>query len=168
MSSTRAHYWSGEQGWVQPVCLEGVVSVISGRQVGFTTVRAMKYASQYCCDKIIDDEMTIYHECCFPNCTKLWSIRLLSQVVGGEIATLDLPLVQSLWFFQFKHPYSRNVSNVQNVIHCWQQHLFCIELLLGPYWSHRHSSAVRLRTLYSLFKQPGQHKNSEKHVSITA
>ena len=39
---------------------------------GFTTVRKMKYTSQHCCEKTIDDRMGLYRECCFPNCKKLW------------------------------------------------------------------------------------------------
>jgi len=28
--------------------------------------------------------MALYRECCFPNCTKSWWIKLLSQVLGGR------------------------------------------------------------------------------------
>jgi len=34
------------------------------------------YTSQHCCDK--DDKMAFNRECIFPNCTKLWWIKLLS------------------------------------------------------------------------------------------
>jgi len=36
---------------------------------GFTTVREMKYASQYCCVKTMNCKLALYRECCFPNCT---------------------------------------------------------------------------------------------------
>ena len=39
---------------------------------GFATVRELKYASQHCSDKTMDDKMALYRECCFPNCTKSW------------------------------------------------------------------------------------------------
>ena len=35
------------------------------------TVREMKYTSQSCSDKTMDDKMALYRECCFPDCTKL-------------------------------------------------------------------------------------------------
>ena len=48
----------------------------------FTTVREMKYASQHCCDKTIDDKTSLYREQCFPNFTNsLWQ-NILSQVLG--------------------------------------------------------------------------------------
>jgi len=28
----------------------------------------MKYTSQHRCDKTMDDKMSLYRECCFPNC----------------------------------------------------------------------------------------------------
>jgi len=31
-----------------------------------------------CSDKTVDDKMALYCECCFPNSTKLWWIKLLS------------------------------------------------------------------------------------------
>jgi len=34
----------------------------------------MKYSSQNCCDKTMDDKMALYRKCCFPNCTKSWWI----------------------------------------------------------------------------------------------
>jgi len=69
-----------DQGRIQPVSLGGTISVIFGNQVYkiFATVREMKYTSQNCCHKTIDDEMTLYRECCFPNYTKLWWTRWLS------------------------------------------------------------------------------------------
>jgi len=42
------------------------------------TVGDMKYTSQHCYVKTIDDKMALYRECCFPNWTKLWWIKLLS------------------------------------------------------------------------------------------
>jgi len=51
---------------------------------GFNTLRDMKYTSQHCCDKTMDGKMTLYRECCFPNCTKLWWINLLSYVLRGR------------------------------------------------------------------------------------
>ena len=41
------------------------------------TVREIEYTSQRCCDKTMDDKMALYLECCFPNCTKLWWIKLI-------------------------------------------------------------------------------------------
>jgi len=52
------------------------------------TVREMKHTSQQCCDQTMDDKMALYRECCFPNCTKSWWIKLLLQVLGGTVAPL--------------------------------------------------------------------------------
>jgi len=49
----------------------------------FPTVREMRHTSQQCCDQTMDDKMVLNRECCFPNCTKSWWIKLLSQVLGG-------------------------------------------------------------------------------------
>jgi len=64
----------------KPVRVAGAISLylVVKSHYGFTTVREMKYASQHCCDKTMDDKMALYRECCFPNCTKSWSINLLS------------------------------------------------------------------------------------------
>jgi len=40
--------------------------------------------SQHCCDKTMDEKLGFYRECCFPNCTKSWWIKLLPQVSGGR------------------------------------------------------------------------------------
>jgi len=40
--------------------------------LGLGTRREMKYTSQNCSAKTMDDKMALYRECCFPNCTKLW------------------------------------------------------------------------------------------------
>ena len=45
---------------------------------GFTTVREIKQTSQHCCDKTMDGKMALYRECYFMNCTKPWSVKLLS------------------------------------------------------------------------------------------
>jgi len=34
----------------------------------------MKYTSQHCCDRTMDDKIALYRECCFPNYRKLWWI----------------------------------------------------------------------------------------------
>jgi len=71
-----------KQGRIQPVSLGGAISGIFGSQfsvpvhyckrheVGlyFTTLLWQK----------MDVKMALYHECCFPNCTKSWWIKLLS------------------------------------------------------------------------------------------
>jgi len=44
----------------------------------FTTAREVDYTSQPCCEKTMDGKMALYRECCFPNCTKSWWIKLLS------------------------------------------------------------------------------------------
>jgi len=54
----------------------------------FTTVTEMKYTSRHCCDKTIKGKMALYRKCYFPNCSKSWWIKLLSQVFGGAILPL--------------------------------------------------------------------------------
>jgi len=49
--------------WIQPVMLGGYLAVKSHN--GFATVRGMKYTSQDCCDKTMEDNMALYRECCF-------------------------------------------------------------------------------------------------------
>jgi len=75
-------------GRIQPLRLGGAISVISDTQsyngVAGARPMEMKYSSQHCCDKTMDDKMALYHECCFPNCTKLWWIKLLSKVLGAR------------------------------------------------------------------------------------
>jgi len=39
---------------------------------GFAAPRGMKYTSQHCYGKAVDDKMALYHEGCFPNYTKSW------------------------------------------------------------------------------------------------
>ena len=46
------------------------------RRFGVYIVREMKHTSQHCYDKIMDGKMALYRECCFPNCTKSWWIKL--------------------------------------------------------------------------------------------
>ena len=51
------------------------ISVIFGIQVSSRVhycIREMKYTSQDCCDKTMDGQIALYHECCFPNCRKSW------------------------------------------------------------------------------------------------
>jgi len=50
----------------------------------------MKYIAQHCCDKTVNDKTALYREC-FPNCTRLRWIRLLSQVLEGAIASIAPP-----------------------------------------------------------------------------
>jgi len=45
---------------------------------GFTAVKEIKYSSQHCSDKTMGEKMALYCECCFSNCTKSWSTKLLS------------------------------------------------------------------------------------------
>jgi len=49
------------QGRIQPVRLEGAISVIFGSQsdYGLDTVREMKHISPHCCDKTMDNEMAL-------------------------------------------------------------------------------------------------------------
>jgi len=39
----------------------------------------------------IGRQMILYRECCFPNCTKSWWVKLLSQVLRGTIAPFAPP-----------------------------------------------------------------------------
>jgi len=58
----------------------GAISVIFGSQVSlrFDYCKRMKYTSQHCCAKTMDDKMALYCECCFPNCTKSLWIKFIS------------------------------------------------------------------------------------------
>jgi len=87
---------------MQPIRLGGG-SVILGTVVkshkGFSTATEMVYTSQHCCDKTMDGQMAFYRECCFPNCTKLWWIKLHKVMVNkvtfvgfrGEITPIIPP-----------------------------------------------------------------------------
>jgi len=59
--------------------LWGAISVRFGSQSpnSFVSVREMKYTSQYYCDKIMDDKLALYRECCSPNCTQFFQMKLL-------------------------------------------------------------------------------------------
>jgi len=48
----------------------------------------MRYTSQHCCDKTMDDKMALHRECCFPNCTKSWWMKLLLWVWGWMIVPI--------------------------------------------------------------------------------
>jgi len=77
----------------------------------FTTLREMKYTSQNCCDKTMDDTMGLYRECCFPNCKKLWWIKILSKVFGdGDCPnnTPHPPLIRPWFCASFIAPWWRN------------------------------------------------------------
>jgi len=39
----------------------------------------MRYTSQHCCNKKMDDRMALYRECCFPICKILWWTKLLRR-----------------------------------------------------------------------------------------
>jgi len=47
----------------------------------------MKYISQNCCDKTVDDKMTLYREFCFPNCTKVWLKAREGVAYQDQVAT---------------------------------------------------------------------------------
>jgi len=47
-------------------------NICDSSHYGFTTVREMKYTSQHCCDKTIDDRLDLHRVGCFPNCKKSW------------------------------------------------------------------------------------------------
>jgi len=49
------------------------------------TVRGMKYTSQQCCGKIMDNKPALCRESCFLNCKKSWLIKLLAQVLGKRL-----------------------------------------------------------------------------------
>jgi len=58
-------------GWIQPIRLEGVISVLCGSQISLRV--------HYCKrDEVSDGKMSLYRECCFPNYTKSWWTNLLS------------------------------------------------------------------------------------------
>ena len=48
------------------------ISMIFGSQThnGFAIVREMKDTSQHCCEKTMDDKMSLYRVCCFTNSTR--------------------------------------------------------------------------------------------------
>jgi len=58
--------------------VRGAISEIFVGHYGFSSVRWMKYTSQHCCDETMDGNMALYRDCCFPNCTKSWWIKLLT------------------------------------------------------------------------------------------
>ena len=64
----------------------GAILVLFGVKThnGFATVREMKYTSHHCCDKTMDNKMTLYRKCCFSNCKKSWWIKWLLTVLGWE------------------------------------------------------------------------------------
>ena len=93
------------QGRIQPESLGGgrvQKYLVVNSHNDFPTVREMKHTSQQCCDQTMDDKMALCRECCFPNCTKSWWIKLVLQVLGGDgRPPLDPPLPQpqaSYWY----------------------------------------------------------------------
>ena len=60
-----------EQGRIQPVILGGPGDFSNiWSHNSSAAVRGMKYISEYCCDKTVDDKMAFNRERCFPTCTK--------------------------------------------------------------------------------------------------
>jgi len=52
----------------------------------------MKYTSQNCCDKTMDDKMALNRERCFPtSCTQSWRAKLLLCVGGGNRPSKSAP-----------------------------------------------------------------------------
>ena len=95
------------QGRIQPARLGGwqfQKYLVVKSHNDFPTVREMKHTSQQCCDQTMDDKKAWYRECCFPNCTKSWWIKLLSQILGGgDRPPLDppLPQPQTCYWYRF-------------------------------------------------------------------
>jgi len=54
--------------------VRGAISVIFGSQVSLRLrcCKRVKYTSQHCCVKTMDDKMALYREFGFLNCTKPW------------------------------------------------------------------------------------------------
>ena len=94
---------ASSQDRIELVTLGEAISVIFGCQGhnGFAIVREMKYTSQHSCDRTIDDRITFITNtetvrtwrkacsemvliCCYPNCSKSWWLKLLSEVLWGN------------------------------------------------------------------------------------
>jgi len=76
-----------EKHWAKPGAdpasqVRGTISVIFGSQVSLLVHYCKRddilYTSQHCCGKTTEHKTVLYRECCFPNCTKSWWIKLLS------------------------------------------------------------------------------------------
>jgi len=100
---------------------------------GFSTVREVMCTSQLCCDKTTDGKMVLHRECCFPNCTKSWWIKLLSLVLGGgAIAPIAPPLSQCIF-----QPISSASNMGQNTLNTTLK-LLCLAVGSSPlYWLKR-------------------------------
>jgi len=68
-----------------------------GSQNNFTAIREIKYTSQNCRDKTVDNRIALYRECCFPNGTK----SMVNKVtfVCFRAAVGNLWLASQMWLF---------------------------------------------------------------------
>jgi len=76
----------------------------------------MKYTSQHCCDKPMDDEMALYRECCSPNKTIMVNKVTFVFFLGGwslQCLPMDPPLVLSYICIQ-----SKEAINLE--CYCWR------------------------------------------------
>ena len=84
------------QGRIQPVRWGGTISVIVGSQVSLRAhycKRDEAYFTTLRCDKTMVGKMTLWRQCFFRNCTKLWRVTFVGfRAGGGGAISLDPPL----------------------------------------------------------------------------
>jgi len=106
--------------------LKGSISVIFDIvkfNYRFITIVKMTFTLQNGCDKIVDGKMALYREFCFPNCTKSWSTKLLSLVLGAEIAPVarwTRPCLMPLFsFLSFTSAVAHTLYIGMPFLHCF-------------------------------------------------
>ena len=85
-----------KQGRIQPVSLGRAISMIFGSQVSLQ-VHYCKRDEAYFITLLwqkMDGKVALYRECCFPNCSKSWQKKLLSEVLGGPIVPIATPRIR--------------------------------------------------------------------------
>jgi len=92
---------------------------------GFAVVREMRYTSQHCWDKRMDDKMALFRECFFPNCTKLW----------WKTCFLRFPEVRSL---QSPPPGSVPVPTCRWLLSTVESRLEFVKWRCTVMWQHDH------------------------------
>ena len=76
--------------WADPPSkVRGSISVIFGSQISLTDSLLQerwreRSTSQHSYDKIMDNNMALFHEWCFPKCTRSWRIKLFPYFGEGD------------------------------------------------------------------------------------
>jgi len=77
---------------------------------------------KHCCDEIMDyRQMVLYREYCFPNCTKLWRMKLLFRFWGGDDRPNRPPLYPPVRGIILEACVLKLQNRYQSATHIWHQ-----------------------------------------------